>query len=99
MDGALFVNLSDDEYLDLGITNRFHLRKLQLIMKSYKTRYDRRKDQKNQNVSVEEDDLISEYAPSELSAVIAAENEEESTDEDDGTEEVGTSFCKVLTFL
>lgn len=62
-------------------------------MKSYRTRYERRKDQQNQNVSEEDDDLISEYAPSELSAVIAAENVEESSEEDDDTEEVSLFIC------
>jgi len=89
VDGALFVNLSDDEFHDLGITNRFHIRKLQLIMKGYRTRYERRKDRKQQHdpETEDEDDLISEYAPSELSALIAAENEDDSTVEDDYSEE------------
>lgn len=44
MDGLLFINLSEDEWPDMGIGNKFHTRKLQLILKSYKVRYQRRKD-------------------------------------------------------
>jgi len=99
VDGALFVNLSEEEYQDLGIKNRFHLRKLQLIMKGYRTRYERRKDRKHQMNSGEEDDeedLISEYAPSELSALIAAENEDESTVEDEFSDEVHAKEFMIL---
>jgi len=44
VDGLLFINLSEDEWPDMGIGNKFHTRKLQLILKSYKVRYQRRKD-------------------------------------------------------
>lgn len=79
VDGALFVNLDDEDIKDMGITNRFHLRKLELILRSYRQRYERRKEQKGaahgDGVEEEEDDeLLSEYAPSELSALIAAED-------------------------
>lgn len=71
VDGLLFINLSEEEWPDMGITNRFHVRKLQLILKSYRVRYQRRKDK----VEVDEDDdLLSEISPSELSEMIAAED-------------------------
>lgn len=77
VDGALFINLTDDEIPDLGIGNKFHLRKLQLILKSYRTRYRLKKERLAQKRGDDdEDDLISEIAPSELSALIAAEDEE-----------------------
>lgn len=77
VDGALFINLTDDEIPDLGISNKFHLRKLQLILKSYRTRYRLKKERLAQKRGDDdEDDLISEIAPSELSALIAAEDEE-----------------------
>lgn len=72
VDGLLFINLSDDEWADMGITNRFHVRKLQLILKSYRIRYQRKKDRVEVN---EEDDLLSEISPSELSELINAENQ------------------------
>lgn len=68
----LFINLSEAEWTDMGITNRFHIRKLQLIMKSYRIRYQRKKDHMEVD---DDDDLLSEYAPSELSAILAAEDE------------------------
>ena len=62
----------------MGITNRFHLRKLELILRSYRLRYERRKEQKGaahgDGEDEEEEELLSEYAPSELSAIIAAED-------------------------
>ena len=33
VDGHLFINLSEDDWADLGIVNKFHIRKLQLILK------------------------------------------------------------------
>jgi hypothetical protein len=78
VDGALFVNLDDEDIKDMGITNRFHLRKLELILRSYRLRYERRKEQKGaahgDGEDEEEEELLSEYAPSELSAIIAAED-------------------------
>lgn len=74
VDGLLFINLSDDEWADMGITNKFHIRKLQLILKSYRVRYQRKRDKIEIN---EEDDLLSEISPSELSDMINAENQQD----------------------
>lgn len=80
VDGLLFINLNDEDWQDLGITNRVHTRKLQLILKSYRYRYQQFKDK----VEVDDDeDLVSEYSPSELSALIAAEEVDEESDSDD----------------
>lgn len=78
VDGLLFVNLSDEEITDLGITNKFHFRKLQLILKSYRIRFHQKKERRagnrhNETAAEEDDELLSEYSPSELSAIIAAE--------------------------
>ena len=71
MDGLLFVNLEDHEWEDMGITSKVHIRKLQLIMKSFRVRYQRKKDR----IEVDDDDdLLSEVSPSELSALLAAED-------------------------
>lgn len=71
VDGTLFINLTAEDWPDLGIKNNFHIRKLQLIMKSYKIRYERKKENNMMNQQVnEDDDLLSEYAPSELSEVL-----------------------------
>ena len=80
IDGNLFVNLNEPEYADMGITNKFHLRKLQIIMKAYKRRY---KQKKSKRVIDEEEDLGSEYSPSELSDIIAHEGLENEEGEDD----------------
>lgn len=79
------MNLSDEEFHDIGITNKFHLRKLQLILKAFRIRYQRKKDRKAgrmNDVDEDEDELLSEYSPSELSAIIAAEDK----GGDDGSE-------------
>jgi hypothetical protein len=82
VDGMLFINLNDEDWPDLGIVNKVHIRKLQLILKSYRYRYQQFKDK----VEVDDDDdLVSEYSPSELSAMIRAEGldyDESETDED-----------------
>jgi len=71
----------------MGIINKFHVRKLQLIMKAYRIRYSRKKDKIEID---EEDDLLSEYSPSELSDIIRQEDvsddegEEDSEKEEDG---------------
>jgi hypothetical protein len=72
VDGLLFINLSDDEWVDMGIANKFHIRKLQLILKSYRVRYQRKRDKTEVN---EDDDLLSEISPSELSEMINNENQ------------------------
>ena len=69
VDGNLFINLHTSDWPDMGIVSRFHTRKLQIIMKAYQSRYERK-----QARIMEDDDLISEYAPSELSDKIAAED-------------------------
>jgi hypothetical protein len=81
VDGNLFINLTEDEFKDMGILNKFHLRKLQLILKSYRIRYQRKRDRKAQGLTggpnpdeEDDEDLISEYSPSELSAILAAED-------------------------
>lgn len=92
MDGTLFVNLEDEDFRDMGITNRFHLRKLQLILKSYRIRYQRKKEKRQSSKDApeteEEEDLLSEYAPSELSALIAAEDNGGDDYSDEASEEV-----------
>ena len=42
VDGNLFINLADEDWSDMGITSRFHTRKLQLIMKAFRSRYERK---------------------------------------------------------
>lgn len=81
VDGNLFINLTEDDWVDVGIVNKFLIRKLQIILKSYRTRYQRKLDDSEVD---EEDDLLSEYAPSELSDIIAAEDGDNlvETDED-----------------
>ncbi len=54
-------------------------------MKAFRIRYQRRKDRKAGRmgeVDEDEDELLSEYSPSELSAIIAAEDK--AADESDG---------------
>lgn len=66
------MNLAEKELREFGIHNSFHLRKLAVIMNSYRKRYERRKALKEGrgNGSVlgdeedEEDGMLSEYAPS-----------------------------------
>jgi hypothetical protein len=91
VDGLLFINLSDESWGDMGITNRFHVRKLQLILKSYRVRYQRRKDKVEMT---EEDDLLSEISPSELSEMIAAEDQDNDAYSSDESSSV-SSVCRV----
>lgn len=72
MDGSLFLHLSDEDWEHMGIANKFHKRKLQLVMASHRLRYERKQ---NGILANEEDDLASEYAPSELSDIIANEEQ------------------------
>lgn len=92
MDGNLFLNLSEDEWTEMGITSRVHVRKLQLIMKPYRARYERRKDRVE--IEDDEEDMLSEYAPSELSAILAAEDAMNA--DDDESEEDMEVCCFVV---
>ncbi len=80
VDGNLFVNLEDEDWPDMGIVSRFHQRKLQVIMKAFRVRYEKKKAK-----ILEDDELMSEYAPSELSDFLAQEDLESDDDlpEDD----------------
>lgn len=84
VDGNLFINLAEEDWEDMGIKNRFHVRKLQIILKTYRTRYEKKKNKE----PGDDDELGSEYAPSELSDMIRAEDQEgdfddEVSDDDD----------------
>jgi hypothetical protein len=73
----LFLNLTEDDWDHMGISSRFHKRKLQLAMAGYRRRFERHMDldlREGQGQNDEEDDLNSEYAPSELSDIIASED-------------------------
>ena len=59
VDGLLFVNLNESEREEMGIHNRFHKRKLEIILNAFQIRYKRKKSSQ----PIEEDD-ISEYTPS-----------------------------------
>jgi len=43
VDGYLFVNLQDKDWPDMGITSKFHQRKLQLIMRQFRYRFQKKK--------------------------------------------------------
>lgn len=87
VDGLLFINLTDDEWEDMGIQNLFHRRKLKLIMKAFRTRYQWKKEKAE--VTEDDDDLLSEYSPSELSELLAKEDASNDyySDEDDEEED------------
>ena len=74
----LFLNLIDEDWVDLGITNKFHIKKLQLILRTYRARYKRRVEKKR---DLEEEDDVSDVAPSEVSDILEAESH--SSEEDD----------------
>ena len=97
VDGNLFINLADLDWPEMGIELRLHTRKLQLIMKAYRTRYVRKKA----GISDEDADELSEYSPSELSDLVNAEdasdNESDDDDMDDGEDrrnEVGSQMSE-----
>lgn len=79
VDGNLFINLSEDDWEDMGIKNRFHVRKLQIIMRAFYTRFERKKDKGGDK----DDELMSEYAPSELSDIVNAQDEEGDFDDEE----------------
>ena len=86
VDGYLFINLSDDDWKDMGIHNKFQIRKLQLIMRQYRYRYQKKKAMKRgeedggDSDEDDEEELMSEYSPSELSDIL---NQQEVDDDDD----------------
>lgn len=80
----LFINLAEAEWADMGITNRFHIRKLQLILTQYKARYERKKDKIRRgelDLEEDEDEIGTEYSPSELSEIIRQEGMSDSESE------------------
>lgn len=85
VDGNLFINLAEEDWEDMGIKNRFHVRKLLIIMRAFYTRYARKKDKDGGG----DDDLMSEYAPSELSDIVNAQDEDGDFDDEDEEEDYG----------
>jgi len=83
VDGYLFINLSDADWLDMGITNKFQIRKLNLILKAYRIRYEKKK----LKLTIDDDDLVSEHAPSELSDILRAEDVSDDDAEEEEEEE------------
>lgn len=79
IDGLLFINLTNEDWPDMGIVNKFHCKKLALILKSYRARYQRRLEKKK---DLDDDDDISDYAPSELSDLLAQESGSETEQEE-----------------
>lgn len=95
VDGNLFVNLSSDEYADIGIVNKFHLRKLEIIMRAYQTRYQLKKNRRPGEEYNDDDELLSDYSPSELSDIIGHEHEDDDDDQGDEMGDEGDDY--VLT--
>ena len=91
VDGLLFINLAEAEWGDMGITNRFHIRKLQLILTQYKARYERKREKIRRgelDLEEDEDEIGTEYSPSELSDIIRQEGMSDSESEGDPHEHV-----------
>mmetsp|Transcript_923 Transcript_923/g.920 ORF Transcript_923/g.920 Transcript_923/m.920 type:complete len:505 (-) Transcript_923:48-1562(-) len=90
VDGLLFINLAEAEWADMGITNRFHIRKLQLILTQYKARYERKREKIRRgelDLEEDEDEIGTEYSPSELSEIIRQEGMSDSESEPDQQEQ------------
>ncbi|CAE7732976.1 FKB10, partial [Symbiodinium microadriaticum] len=86
VDGLLFINLAEGEWADMGITNRFHVRKLQLIMVQYRARYERKKKKielGEDEYEEDEDEIGTEYDPDDLSDMIRQEGMSESDSEEE----------------
>lgn len=86
VDGLLFINLAEGEWADMGITNRFHVRKLQLIMVQYRARYERKKKKielGEDEYDEDEDEIGTEYDPDDLSDMIRQEGMSESESEEE----------------
>jgi hypothetical protein len=78
VDGLLLVNLQDQDFADMGISNAVHQRKLQLVLKAYRYRYARRQRPLEREM---DDDLVSEYGPSEISDLIDKDDAEVAPEE------------------
>jgi SAM domain (Sterile alpha motif) len=78
VDGLLFINLTDSDWAEIGIVNKIQIKKLQLIMKTFRIRFTRRQAGKYDP----DDDDLSDYAPSELSDILG----EEDSDEEGGSD-------------
>lgn len=96
IDGLMWLNLDEDAWVDIGIDNKFYIRKLQLIMPQYIRRYQKRQermrrgDDEDDEEEEDDDDAGTEYSPSELSDIVRQEglsdSESEGSDDDDDYE-------------
>jgi hypothetical protein len=82
----------DEDWEDMGIRNRIHVKKLQLIMKSFRLRYKHRQSRAHmlenggRSGAEDDEDDFSDYQPSELSDVL-----EKMTDSEDDNLEAEVS--------
>ena len=79
IDGLLFINLTDNDWTEIGIINKIQIKKLQIVMKSYRIRY-----QRKLNGEGDDDDDLSEYSPSELSELVGQYQESDEDESLDG---------------
>jgi hypothetical protein len=89
VDGNLFINLTEDDWGDMNITNKFQKRKLNLILKTFRTRYKMKKNRMD-----DDGDDLSEYAPSELSDILNAEDETQADEDEMEDEDVSLRFVE-----
>mmetsp|Transcript_17203 Transcript_17203/g.28787 ORF Transcript_17203/g.28787 Transcript_17203/m.28787 type:complete len:519 (-) Transcript_17203:140-1696(-) len=90
VDGLMWLNLDEDAWVDIGIDNKFYMRKMQLIMPQYVRRYQKRLERQRRGDEDEEEDEEdedegTEYTPSELSDIVRQEGVSDS--ESDVTED------------
>ena len=57
VDGLLLLNMDEDDFRELGITKRLHQRKIDIALKKYKLRYERREAGGDDDIDIQAEEV------------------------------------------
>jgi len=85
VDGLLLLNMDEDDFRELGITKRLHQRKIDIALKKYKLRYERREAGGDDDIDIQAEEVDGDMDESDKSS--SEESYSDSDDEEEKTKE------------
>ena len=85
VDGLLLLNMDEDDFRELGITKRLHQRKIDIALKKYKLRYERREAGGDDDIDIQAEEVEGDMDESDKSS--SEESYSDSDEEEEKTKE------------
>ena len=85
VDGLLLLNMDEDDFRELGITKRLHQRKIDIALKKYKLRYERREAGGDDDIDIQAEEVDGDMDESDKSS--SEESYSDSDEEEEKTKE------------